>query len=76
MLTHQDSHIQRLHEALLLSDVQRAHVVARLQSILDRERAPENSDIVERLESFIVELKHRSMAAGLPALRRRLRGLS
>lgn len=76
MITHQDSHIQRLHEALLLSDVQRAHVIARLQSILDRERAPENGDIVERLESFLVESKHRSMTAGLPALRRRLRGLS
>ncbi len=76
MITHQDSHIQRLHEALLLSDVQRAHVIARLQSILDRERAPENSDIVERLESYLVEYKHRSMTAGLSALRRRLRGLS
>ena len=75
MIAHRDSHIQRLHEALLLSETQRAQVIATLQTILDRERCPDMDDVVARLEAYIQDSKHRSMSAGLPYLRRRLRGV-
>ena len=75
MIAHHDSNAQRLHEALLMSATQRARVIARIAEILDREGAEETGDITRRLEGLLESRKRLSMTAGLPALRRQMRGL-